>query len=196
MEELTLDALIAAIKSDDPERRTKAMLAAGSVGAAGIRPLAKLVATGELEVARAATRAMWKIVRTVGAPGFDAAKKSAVVSALTGLLVDATQPAAVLREVIWMLSEIGGDETIAAMGEIPGLLENKEIREDARCAAERIPGAVAVDGLKEALEAAPADFRNAIAQSLRVRGVKVSEKTYPNEKLVPTKQTEVKPVAP
>ena len=210
MEELTLDALLARIRSDDPDVRTAAWLAAGGVGAAAIKPLAKIVAESEtevarlsaegkkkelaqpLEVGRAAKRAMWKIVRTAGAPGAGDAK-AAVERALIGLLGD-DQPACVRREVLWMLSEIGGDETIAAVREIPDVLDNKEIREDVRCCVERIPGPAAIQALKDGLEAAPYDFALAIAQSLRARGVQVDEQTYPCRKLVPTKETSVKPV--
>ena len=39
------------------------------------------------------------------------------------------------------------------------------------------------------------DFKLAIAQSLRARGVKLSQDTYPCQKLVPTKQTKVQPVS-
>jgi hypothetical protein len=113
---------------------------------------------------------------------------------LIGLLAEG-QPDGLRSEVLWMLSEIGGDETVTAIREIPGILENKVLREDARCCVERIPGEAAVAALKEALEAAPDDFKLAVAQSLRARGVPVDEKKYPCVKLVPAKQTEVKPVA-
>ena len=63
MEELTLDALLKKIKSDDPDVRTQAWQSAGSVGAAAVKPLAKIVDKGDLEVGRAAKRATilaWK----------------------------------------------------------------------------------------------------------------------------------------
>jgi len=187
MEELTLDALLERIKSDDANVRTDAWQAAGPVGAAAIKPLAGIVAGGELEVARAAKRAMWKIVRTVGAPGVTD-EKAAVTKALLGLLGD-DQPAAVRREALWMLSEIGGSESVSP---IAALIANKELREDARAALERIPGAASLTALKAALESVPDDFKINVAQSLRVRGVEVPG--LPCQKLVPTKQTAVKPV--
>ena len=227
MEELTLDALLARIKSDDAEVRTQAWLAAGSVGAAAIKPLAGVVCetdpvvaelakevkdlnkapkknqekrkaleakTQELELAmesgRAAKRAMWKIVRTVGAPGQQAKKKAVVAELLE--LVDPAQPDSVRREVFWMLSEIGGDETIEAMRQQDEILNEKVLREDARCMVERIPGDEAIRALQDALEDAPSDFKINLAQSLRVRGVEVPG--LPCQKLVPTKQTSVKPV--
>ena len=179
MEELTLDKLLAAIKSDDVETRANAVLAAGPLGAKAIQPLAKIVATGDLEVSRAAKRAMWKIVRCVGAPGVG--EKKAVVAQLVDLIAP-SQPASVRREAFWMLSEIGADETLDAIREMPGLLDDKEMREHARCCVERIPTAAAVALLEEALEEVPEDFKLAVAQSLRARGVQVSQDKYPCQK--------------
>ncbi|HUT95407.1 MAG TPA: hypothetical protein VMY37_38485 [Thermoguttaceae bacterium] len=193
MEELTLDALLKGIKSDDPDVRTKAWLAAGQIGAPALAPLAKIVAEGDLEVSRAAKRAMWKIVRTVGAPGRGDCKAAAETE-LIGLLGEG-QPDSVRCEVLWMLSEIGGEKTIDAIREIPDLLENKALREDARCCVERIPGQAAVDALAEGLEASEDEFQLALAQSLRARGVEVDQEKYPCKKLVPTKETSVEPVA-
>ena len=193
MEELTLDALLNGIKSDDPDVRTKAWLAAGQIGPPALAPLAKIVAEGDLEVSRAAKRAMWKIVRTVGAPGRGECKAAAETE-LIGLLAEGT-PDSVRCEVLWMLSEIGGEKTIDAIREIPDLLENKALREDARCCVERIPGQAAVDALAEGLEASEDEFQLALAQSLRARGVEVDREKYPCKKLVPTKETSVKPVA-
>ncbi len=185
MEELTLDKLLAAIKSDDVDTRANAVLAAGPLGAKAIKPLAKIAATGDLEVGRAAKRAMWKIVRCVGAPGVRDAKK-AVASALVDLIATG-QPVAVRREAFWMLSEIGGDETLEAIQDMPEILDDKEMREHARCCIERIPSEAAVELLQVGLEEAPDDFKLALAQSLRARGVEISQERYPCQKLVPTK---------
>ena len=64
--------------------------------------------------------------------------------------------AAVRREVVWMLSEIGGNDAVEAL-EI--LLNDREVRDDARCALERIPGSKAVGVMKSALKTVPEDFR-------------------------------------
>ena len=188
-EDLTVDQLIARIKGDDEAARAAAWQNAASAGPAAVKPLAALIIDGNIETARAAKRALWVIVRHVGRPGADAEKKP-VVAQLCGLL-GGSQPIAVQREALWMLSEIGGDEAIAAIREMPDILENTELREDARCAVERIPGDAAVAALHDGLDAAPDDFKPAMAHSLRVRGVEVSG--IPCQKLVPTKQTQVKP---
>jgi HEAT repeat protein len=93
----------------------------------------------------------------------------------------------VRRHALWMLSEIGDDADVKSMAV---LLADAAVREDARCALERLPGAAATAALKTALGTAPEEFRFALAHSLRVRGEKVEG--YPSQKLVPTKQTSVK----
>ena len=75
---------------------------------------------------------------------------------------------------------------------ISGLLENEQLREDARLVLQRIDGSESLAALKSALNSVPDDFKINIAQSLRARGVKVEG--LPSQKLVPTKETQVKPV--
>jgi hypothetical protein len=96
----------------------------------------------------------------------------------------------VRREVVRMLSEIGGNESVPA---VSSLLSHGDLREEARMALERIPGDESLSALKSALNAAPDDFKPNLAQSLRARGVEVQG--IPCVKLVPTKQTNVKPLA-
>jgi HEAT repeat protein len=183
----SVDELLAGIKSDSAEKRTQAWQSAGNVGAPAVKPLAKVMTDDNLEVARAAKRALWQIVRYTGRPGANQERRAAATE-LTGLLGD-EQPIAVRREVLWMLSEIGGRRSIEP---IAGLIKNEDLREDARMALERIPDKRAIAALKAAFEAAPEDFKPNIAQSLRKRGEEVAG--YPCQKLVPTKKTDVKPL--
>lgn len=182
-----VDELIAGIKSDSAEKRTQAWQSAGEVGAQAVKSLAEVMTGDNLEVARAAKRALWQIVRYTGRPKTNKEKR-AVEKELVGLLRK-DQTAAVRREVLWMLSEIGARNSIKP---IAGLMRNNDLREDARMALERIPTKRAVTTLKAAFEKAPEDFKPNIAQSLRKRGVEVEG--YPCKKLVPTKQTDVKPL--
>ena len=183
----TVDELMAGIRDDNAKVRTEAWLSAGEVGAAAVKPLARVMSNKELEVARAAKRGLWKIVRHSGRPGAGNERR-AVVGELVELLGD-EQPVPVRREVLWMLSEIGTRRSIKP---IAALLSNKELREDARMVLQRIPSRGAIASLKAGLKAAPEDFKLNIAQSLRQRGVKVSG--LPCVKLVPTKKTNVKPL--
>ena len=182
-----VDELIAGIKSDSADKRTESWQSAGEVGAPAVKPLATVMTDDNLEVARAAKRALWKIVRHTGRPKANKEKK-AVETELTELL-GKDQPVAVQREVLWMLSEIGARNSIKP---IARLIRNEELREDARMALERIPGKRAVTTLKAGFEKAPEDFKPNIAQSLRKRGEEVDG--YPCKKLVPMKKTDVKPL--
>jgi HEAT repeat protein len=182
-----VDELIARIKSDSAEERTQAWQSAGKVGTPAVKPLAKVMTDDEPEVARAAKRGLWQIVRYTGRPGANREKR-AVETELVALLGD-DQPVAVRREVLWMLSEIGARRSIRPIAQ---LLRNEELREDARMALERIPTTWAVVALKAGFEAAPEDFKSNIAQSLRKRGEGIPG--YPCQKLVPTKKTDVKPL--
>ena len=180
-----VDELIAGIKDSSDKVRTEAWQSAGEVGAPAVKPLAKVMTDDNLEVARAAKRALWQIVRYTGRPKANKERR-AVETELTELL-GKDQPVAVQREVLWMLSEIGARNSIKP---IVRLLRNEELREDARMALERIPGKRAVTTLKAGFEKAPEDFKPNIAQSLRKRGEEVDG--YPCQKLVPTKKTDVK----
>jgi hypothetical protein len=184
--ELTIEKLITAIKSDDADTRTNAWLGAGQLGAKPLKPLAEVATSGPLEVSRAAKRAMWKIVRTAGAP--DASGKEDVCAELVDLLDD-SQAVAIRREVLWMLSEIGGNEQVPAIAD---LLGNKDLCEDTRMVLERIPGEVSLSALKNGFAKAAEQFKPNLAQSLRKRGVTVEG--YPCQKLVPNRQTKVKAI--
>jgi HEAT repeat protein len=176
-----VEKLISQIKDDSAEVRTQAWQGAGEVGAPAVKALAKVMTDEDMEVARAAKRALWKIVRHTGRPRANKERK-AVETELTGLL-GKDQPVAVRREVLWMLSEIGARNSIKP---IAGLMRNKDLREDARMALERIPTKRAVTVLRAGFEAAPEDFKPNIAQSLRKRGEQVAG--YPCKKLVPKKE--------
>jgi HEAT repeat protein len=171
-----VEELVNEIRRGNDETRTAAWFAAGPLGAPAVKPLARLMGDGNLEVARAATHGLWRIVRHSTRPG---GASDRVAAELLDLL-DGEEPAPVRREVLWMLSEIGGE------GAVPGIaraLEDPAVREDARCALERIPGEQAIGALRQALKTAPADFKQNIVQSLRARGVVV--KGFPCRKLQP-----------
>ena len=152
---------------------------------AKVTGLAAMLADFDIEVARAAKRELWRIVRNVGRPGAQTDRRIVVTELET--LLEAEQSAAVYREVLWMLSEIGTSESVNAIAD---LLLNKMSREDARMALERIPGEESLAALKSALDAAPDDFKINLAQSLRARGTQVPGLAC--EKLKPIKQTNVK----
>lgn len=179
---MRLEELLTDMRSDTPQKRTAAWQSAGTLGAPAVKPLAALYSHENAEVKRAAKRGLEKIVRTVGTPG-DQSSKPAVIAALRSLL-DHGQPIALRRDILWLLSEIAGDESVES---IAALLKHDTLREDARMALERIPGGASLASLRHALSRVPEEFRLNVAQSLRARGDTVSTKKYPCRKLVPTK---------
>jgi hypothetical protein len=189
-ETLTIDELIIRLKSPDDKVRSAAWSAAGPLGAAAVGPVAALAAdpAGELEIGRSAKRALWKIVRHAGRPGSDASARQAVADKLLSLLAD-DRPVQFRRDVLWMVSEIGGD---ACVEPVAKQLQQKDLAEDARCCLQRIPGDKSLAALRSGLAAAHGDLKSAIAESLRARGVTVPD--VPSQRLVPTKATSVKPV--
>jgi HEAT repeat protein len=179
---MNLEELVKDIQSHDPETRTAAWQQAGTIGAPAVKPLAELYTAKDMEVRRAAKRGLENMGRTVGAPGAERARP-AVIQALLGLLSN-SQPVALRRDVLWLLSEISGNESVES---IAALLNHETLREDARMALERIPGETSLAALRKALRSVPKDFRLNVAQSLRARGEAVDPATYPCQKLVPTK---------
>jgi HEAT repeat protein len=178
-------ALVDRIKSTDETVSGAAWQSAGPYGAAAVQPLAALMADEDFELARKAKRALYLVVRHVGHPAA-VRERRAVERQL--ILMLASSPSRVRREVVWMLSEIAGDR---AIGPMAALLADKELREDARCALTRHPAPGAVTALKAAFAHARGDFKYALAESLRERGEKVSG--FPSRKLVPAAQTSVAP---
>lgn len=173
------------IRSPDDLVRGPAWKRSSKFGAAAVIHLVEVMTDSDMETARAAKRALWKIVRHVGRPGARMERKAVaekLVESINKGTIDAR------REVLWMLSEIGNDESVPS---VAALLFSKELREDARATLERIPGDESLSALKSALATGPAEFKPAIAVSLRTRGVMISG--YPNQKLVPKKKTGVKP---
>jgi HEAT repeat protein len=187
MNELTLKTLLANIQSNDATVRAAARDNAGAVGAAAVVPLAKIAGSGEMEVARAANRAMQNVVYHAGRPGAEAEARAVAAELLK--LLDDSQPVQLRRDVLWMTWQIAGED---AAEPVAALLDDAEVGEDARMALERLPGQQATKVLQAALEKAADKDKPALAHSLRVRGVETPG--VPDVKLKPTKQTSVKPV--
>ena len=179
------DEMIARIRSSDAATREQGWQQAATKGAPAVAPLVALMADTNFEIARAARRGLARTVHHAGRPGAKA-DRLAVEAALVAVLPGA--PLAVKRELVWMLSEIGGPPTIAALA---ALLSDPATREDARCALTRIPDKKATAALQTAFKTALEDFKFALAESLRQRGETV--RGYPSRKLLPTKQTTVGP---
>jgi len=180
----SVDDLIARIKSTDDDVRSSALQDVGSRGAPAVKPLAAMLTDSDSEVARSAKRALYRIIHYTGRPGAEREARAVEGELIPLLKSDA---ASVRREVLWLLSEIGGQDAVAPMA---ALLPDAEVREDARCALMRLPSVGATAALRSAFASVPEDFKFALAESLRQRGEKIAG--YPSKKLSPTKQTSVR----
>ncbi len=118
MNELTLEDLIEQIQSENDEQRAAARDAAGVVGAQAVQPLAKIAANGDLEVARAANRAMQNIVYHAGRPG--AGDEAKAVAAELLKLLGESQPVQLRRDVLWMTWQIAGEEAVESVAAFVG----------------------------------------------------------------------------
>ena len=94
------------------------------------------------------------------------------------LSIEQGLPACITREIVWMLSELGGEESVES---IARLLNDAELREDARMVLQRIPTESAVSALLAAWATSSADFRQQLALSLVARGVDLSVTTRGEE---------------
>lgn len=175
--------LLAKLQNADEKIRVMALEECVNYGAAAVKPLAEIIDKPGFETARMAKRCLWKIVHHCGAPGKDKFRISVCAELIATLRTASTN---LKREILWMLSEIGDDDSIPVISEF---LKDKELRDDARCSLQRIPSKKALKALEDAFKTTDEEFKYAIADSLRARGVEV--KNYPSKKLVPTKQTSV-----
>lgn len=174
--------LVAALQSNDAATRGSAWQGAAAYGAAAVTPLGGIV-SDDFEIMRSARRALWVITRHAGRPGAEQ-EAAAVSKRLCELL--ASGPTLLRREVLWMLSEIGGDDAIPA---IAALLADPVLRGDALCSLMRLPGRKATAALNTAFKTASDDFKYAVADALRKRGE--SLKSFPSQKLLPVRPTSV-----
>ena len=182
--------LIGKLKAENDESRTQAWFQCGPLGVRAIPPLAALWADAAvgLEVRRAARRALAQIVRYAARPEAGEEKR-AVLTALRRL-VEGDGPPQMRRELLWLLSEIAGEESLSALRQ---LLTKEAVREEACMALERIPGNRSLKALEGALAQAPADFKPVLAAALARRGREV--RGVPTRRLVPAAQTRVGPLS-
>ena len=184
----TLDEILEALRSNNDQQRADALKASPALAASGVKPMALLLADSETEIRRAGKRALEAIVHDAGKGGSLGTQAAEVEAQLIQALQQAPADQA-RRDLIWFLSEVGRQPTVDALAP---LLQEEAVREDARCCLERLPLPTAVAALQAALASAPEDYKFALAESLRKRGVKVEG--YPSRRLVATKSTEVQPV--
>lgn len=167
MEPLNRDKWLADLKSGDVDKRNAAARASGPMGAMAVAALADLMAGPDKGVSRAAAQAMQRVAHHSARPG--AARVEARRTAVELLKVAfAPRPRAVRVEALEGVGFVGDGAIVPFLVR---LLDDKEVREEARMALERIPGPQSQRALMEALQRAPEEFKPSLRQSIHNRGL-------------------------
>lgn len=162
-----LQTFLERIQSGDGQVRCAAWRSAGPLGAAAVAPLADLMISPGKGVAKAAQEALKVVVHYAGRPGARAEARAVAAELLK--VAASSRPYRVRAEALNGLGFIGDWRVVMGLAR---LLEDQEVREEARLALERIPGPAAWRALREALQTAPADFQPHLEQSLYNRDLK------------------------
>jgi hypothetical protein len=155
------------LKSSDKDVRFAAWRKAGEAAASTIPELGRLMGGSDPGVAKAAKEALTMMAHSVGKEA-SAPNRAAVAQGLIGLAQGAG-PVAVRAHALWLLSHIGGDESVPVAAK---LLTDAALREEAAFCLERIPGAVSDKALMTAYKGVPDDFKPRILYALGHRRVK------------------------
>ncbi len=165
MSAANVNQLINTIKTGDADARYAAWRAAGPAGAAAVAPLAELIDSTDKGASRAATEALGRVAHYAARPSAPPVERQAVAVELLRVAT-APRPRMVRAEALHLLGFVGNGNTVPPLAR---LLNDPEVREDARLALERIPGPQSLRALEEALRRAPADFKPNLQQSLHNR---------------------------
>lgn len=166
LQNVDTDAWIARVKTGDEAAREAALGDAPKLPPSAIVPLAELMAGEDLGAGRAAQEGLRRIAYASMSNGTHEAVAAELVK-----LIGPGHPRAVRSDALMMLGFCG---SAAAVAPIAALLEDADIREDARMALERIPHPAAARALRAALRRVPADYRPAIQQSLRHKSLRLT----------------------
>lgn len=161
------EKVLADIQSSNKDVRFAAWRAAGDADPSVIPALAKLVASTDPAISKAAREALTTMVHSVGKdPG--SARRTAVAHELVAVAVSNASELPSRVAALRLLSNIGGDEAVPAIAK---LLTNPELREEAVYCVERIPGDAANRALLAAASASRDDFKPRLLAALGHRRV-------------------------
>ncbi len=167
METVSLKDWLDKLKSPDADVHNQAARAAGPWGAAAITPVAEMMASPDKGVARAATQAMQHIAYYSTRPGASPLETQRVSEELWKA-ASTPRPRMIRSQALNLLGLIGSGSIVPWLAR---LLNDPEVREDARLSLERIPGPQAQRALELALRQAPLDFQPNLRQSLYNRSL-------------------------
>ena len=182
----SLDQWLANLQHRDDAVCGPALAASAQYGPAGLKKLCPLLGGDDIEPRSIARRAAYVIIYHAGRPGADSEARAVEAALLEGLQSPNTVRGH--REILWMLSVIGGDPAVPV---IAGFLTKPDLRPDACMCLQRIPTPKALQALHAAYASAPADFKRAVAEALARRGAPPDG--FKSTKLAPVKPTTVQP---
>ncbi len=166
IQNLDVDTWIQRIKTANEAGREEALADAPKLPATSVVPLAQVMGGDDLGAGRAAQEGLRRLAYASMSNGTHEAVAAELVK-----VIGPDHPRAVRSDALMLLGFCGGSSAVAP---IAALLEDADIREDARMALERIPDPAATRALKAALKRVPADYRPAIQQSLRHKSMRLS----------------------
>ncbi len=152
---------LARIRSSDAAERYAAWQSAGPMGADVINVLGELASSEDRGVALSATGAMEKIAHYSGRPG--AQSEAQKVSSELLKIANSDRPRMVRSNALQLVGFIGDSKSV---GGLVRLMKDKDLREDARLALERIPGSLSESALK-ALTKAADENKEPFAENLK-----------------------------
>ncbi|BCW98350.1 MAG: hypothetical protein KatS3mg024_1177 [Armatimonadota bacterium] len=164
--QMTARQLIEAIRGTDADARWSAAENAAGAGAEAIPELAQVMDGNDPEKAKAARVAMDRIALASTAPGDEERRRQ--VSEALAAVARGDGALAARRHAVRLLGLAGGEE---ACDTLAALIGQKDLREDARMALQRIPGKAADRTLERAARNAPAGYESALRRSLQDRKV-------------------------
>lgn len=159
--------LLDRLQSPDADVRYKAWQEAGPAGASVILGLGDLMASPDKSIAKCAHGAL-EVVTHYAARGGSGSKEARDVTKMLLKLSDSTRPRMVRADALCLVGVVGDGRAVPVLVK---LMADKEIREDARMALERIPGSAATSALQKAQQSAPDDYKPNVAQSLYDRSL-------------------------
>ena len=154
------------LQSPDANTRLNAWKSAGPAGASVVSGLGDLMASPDKSIAKCATGALQTVAHYAARPG--AAKEAQAVTTALLKLADSTRPRMVRAEALTLVGVVGDAHAVPILTK---LLADKDVREEARMALERIPGSASLNALKKAMASAPDEYKGSIQQSIQVRSV-------------------------
>ncbi|MFQ6130814.1 MAG: HEAT repeat domain-containing protein [Armatimonadota bacterium] len=160
-----VDGWIEQLKDDDAQVREQAADGLALRGAEAIGPLFAVMGGTDHRLDLAARIATKRLVHHAARPAGSPIQRQAVAEALAQE-AQANHPVGVRRFALRMVSFVGGDSVVPALG---SLLDDQDVREMARWALCRIPGEEALRALAAGLPQADPDFKVALIAALGIR---------------------------